>query len=148
MARSAELFGESDEKPLRPTDVAEPIGVFVLNNFADELRAALAEPLERVVDVVHGEHDAQVAQRVHRGVPVIRDDGRPVKAGELEPAVAVRRAHHGNLDVLIAQSSDTSGPFSFDRGLPLDRKSTRLNSSHGYISYAVFCLKKKKKELT
>src|SRR2546429_4083944 len=28
---------------------------------------------------------------------------------------------------------------------PPDRKSTRLNSSHGYISYAVFCLKKKKK---
>src|SRR2546422_4716573 len=26
----------------------------------------------------------------------------------------------------------------------IDRKSTRLNSSHGYISYAVFCLKKKK----
>src|SRR5687768_17887707 len=32
-------------------------------------------------------------------------------------------------------------------GLQLpDRKSTRLNSSHGYISYAVFCLKKKKKK--
>src|SRR2546422_7298081 len=31
-------------------------------------------------------------------------------------------------------------------GLP-DRKSTRLNSSHGYISYAVFCLKKKQKEI-
>src|SRR2546422_2821909 len=29
-----------------------------------------------------------------------------------------------------------------------DRKSTRLNSSHGYISYAVFCLKKKKKKTT
>src|SRR2546422_4421020 len=29
---------------------------------------------------------------------------------------------------------------------PRDRKSTRLNSSHGYISYAVFCLKKKKKK--
>src|SRR2546422_2935242 len=27
-----------------------------------------------------------------------------------------------------------------------DRKSTRLNSSHGYISYAVFCLKKKKNQ--
>src|SRR2546422_8240925 len=27
-----------------------------------------------------------------------------------------------------------------------DRKSTRLNSSHGYISYAVFCLKKKKQK--
>src|SRR2546422_7677410 len=31
-------------------------------------------------------------------------------------------------------------------GTSLDRKSTRLNSSHGYISYAVFCLKKKKKK--
>src|SRR2546422_8168538 len=31
-------------------------------------------------------------------------------------------------------------------GLVSDRKSTRLNSSHGYISYAVFCLKKKKQE--
>src|SRR3989440_1990438 len=30
----------------------------------------------------------------------------------------------------------------------LDRKSTRLNSSHDQISYAVFCLKKKKKETT
>src|SRR2546422_7870219 len=30
------------------------------------------------------------------------------------------------------------------RTLLQDRKSTRLNSSHGYISYAVFCLKKKK----
>src|SRR2546429_5267069 len=29
-----------------------------------------------------------------------------------------------------------------------DRKSTRLNSSHGYISYAVFCLKKKKDKQT
>src|SRR2546429_5545681 len=35
-------------------------------------------------------------------------------------------------DALVAQ-----GPVA-------DRKSTRLNSSHGYISYAVFCLKKKK----
>src|SRR2546422_2563421 len=32
-------------------------------------------------------------------------------------------------------------------GGPGDRKSTRLNSSHGYISYAVFCLKKKKRNL-
>src|SRR5438034_1911816 len=33
------------------------------------------------------------------------------------------------------------------RGSPLDRKSTRLNSSHTVISYAVFCLKKKKNSL-
>jgi hypothetical protein len=42
------------------------------------------------------------------------------KTGELEPAVAVRCAHHGNLDTLIAQSGDTSGPFSFDRGPPFE----------------------------
>src|SRR3712207_8733121 len=34
--------------------------------------------------------------------------------------------------------------FSCSGGLDLDRKSTRLNSSHANISYAVFCLKKKK----
>src|SRR2546429_6098705 len=32
--------------------------------------------------------------------------------------------------------------ITFDTRLEQDRKSTRLNSSHGYISYAVFCLKK------
>src|SRR5690606_28036856 len=38
---------------------------------------------------------------------------------------------------------------SIDRkNFPLDRKSTRLNSSHVKISYAVFCLKKKKKRKT
>src|SRR2546429_3741991 len=37
--------------------------------------------------------------------------------------------------------SGMAGGESTTRGL--DRKSTRLNSSHGYISYAVFCLKKK-----
>src|SRR5437588_5487463 len=36
------------------------------------------------------------------------------------------------------------GPAARDRA-PVDRKSTRLNSSHTVISYAVFCLKKKKK---
>src|SRR3989304_9011396 len=37
------------------------------------------------------------------------------------------------------------GARAIDIGEDLgDRKSTRLNSSHGYISYAVFCLKKKK----
>src|SRR5687768_18507464 len=37
----------------------------------------------------------------------------------------------------------TSG-LEYMRETVVDRKSTRLNSSHGYISYAVFCLKKKK----
>lgn len=61
--RSAEFLGESDEKSFRPADVAKPIRVFILDHFAYELRPALAEPLERVVDLVHSEHDALVAER-------------------------------------------------------------------------------------
>src|SRR5689334_23799277 len=38
------------------------------------------------------------------------------------------------------------GAGAADRADQLDRKSTRLNSSHSSISYAVFCLKKKKKK--
>ena len=60
-SRSVEFLGESDEKPFRPADVAEPIRVFILDYFAYELGAALAEPFKRLIDVVHGEHDAEVA---------------------------------------------------------------------------------------
>src|SRR5688572_33502897 len=38
------------------------------------------------------------------------------------------------------------GPDELSRAVSSDRKSTRLNSSHSQISYAVFCLKKKKKK--
>src|SRR2546429_3499696 len=46
-----------------------------------------------------------------------------------------------------ATASDLEG-FGRFVVLDLDRKSTRLNSSHGYISYAVFCLKKKNRHRT
>src|SRR5690242_20872648 len=48
-----------------------------------------------------------------------------------------------NLDLLVLLSFSVSLWF-FNRG-HIDRKSTRLNSSHMSISYAVFCLKKKKR---
>src|SRR3989449_8479705 len=61
---------------------------------------------------------------------------------------------HNNLGVLYYQKGLVEEAIAeFTRALELDskmqiaqrdRKSTRLNSSHGYISYAVFCLKKKK----
>src|SRR5690554_7280407 len=53
-------------------------------------------------------------------------------------------------DVLrIAQDRGIEKQTLRDAGLPVtDRKSTRLNSSHVRISYAVFCLKKKKKILS
>src|SRR2546429_6394740 len=53
------------------------------------------------------------------------------------------------MDLTVARYGDGDNGGFFDRpsdAAPIDRKSTRLNSSHGYISYAGFCLKKKKKE--
>jgi hypothetical protein len=56
-----EFLGESDKKPFRPAEVAEPIRVLIPDYFAYKLCAALAKPAKRLVDVVHGEHDAEVA---------------------------------------------------------------------------------------
>src|SRR2546422_7059492 len=44
----------------------------------------------------------------------------------------------------ISGGTSSSDPYVVVARVWGDRKSTRLNSSHGYISYAVFCLKKKK----
>src|SRR5699024_2138467 len=54
---------------------------------------------------------------------------------------------HGKIDILVNNAGVTSEKMlnSIDYKDWEDRKSTRLNSSHVSISYAVFCLKKKKK---
>src|SRR2546427_3621618 len=46
----------------------------------------------------------------------------------------------------LGKRPDGGGSSTTSRVAPRDRKSTRLNSSHSQISYAVFCLKKKKKK--
>src|SRR5258708_21471937 len=75
-------------------------------------------------------------------VPAVADFRRPLpidgrRRGRRLPAL---RRHHRRCG---------GGGLRQDReafGASLDRKSTRLNSSHQIISYAVFCLKKKKKK--
>src|SRR5690606_40822044 len=52
--------------------------------------------------------------------------------------------HFGNKDNLLSHLIKSG----YRRVLQQDRKSTRLNSSHVKISYAVFCLKKKKTKIT
>ena len=130
-----ELLGQPDENALGATDVAEPIHVFVLDYFVDELRAVSAEPGERIVEVVHGEHDTQVAQSVHRGVPVIGDHRRREKSREFDPAVAVRRTHHGDLDALVAQSSDApwrQAVIVADRRAPTNFWSATGSTAYGW----------------
>jgi len=52
-----------------------------MDDFADELRAAIAKLFNRPVAVVDAEHDAEIAQDVDRGAAGICDDRRPEKAG-------------------------------------------------------------------
>src|SRR2546422_5897886 len=73
-----------------------------------------------------------------------------VERGEVHSLPRPPENHEGTDDLVrmavqgVQKRNAVSGGAGHDV-LALDRKSTRLNSSHGYISYAVFCLKKKKK---
>src|SRR2546422_4633518 len=66
-----------------------------------------------------------------------------------KPVHQTVKAKGGSEKILIADDEpemlNLLNSILADLGYSVDRKSTRLNSSHGYISYAVFCLKKKKK---
>src|SRR3712207_8870227 len=57
--------------------------------------------------------------------------------------------YHAKIDQLNEQGASITGRVTVEDELvaEIDRKSTRLNSSHANISYAVFCLKKKKKSM-
>src|SRR5438105_13541388 len=54
----------------------------------------------------------------------------------------------GTLAQSLLRTWEIEAPVHLFLGLLEDRKSTRLNSSHEWISYAVFCLKKKKRKHT
>src|SRR2546422_8520272 len=73
---------------------------------------------------------------LHDALPISRPAGRRRKSAG-SPAASAHPQGLGRKDAQrdVSVAGDPAG----------DRKSTRLNSSHGYISYAVFCLKKKKK---
>src|SRR3712207_7205297 len=76
---------------------------------------------------------------LHDALPISRDGVRP----HWEVA-----AERGLIDLPRAAKISGSGfaVFRGDGARLVDRKSTRLNSSHANISYAVFCLKKKKQD--
>src|SRR2546429_9802868 len=69
-------------------------------------------------------------------------DALPICRRKKEPSLYLRWRPRGRILYLV-QPICNSAASGGDRGSETvqDRKSTRLNSSHGYISYAVFCLK-------
>ena len=103
-------------------DLFRPIHVLILNNFSDELRAAATESGDSIVNVLHGEHDAEVAESVYWGAAMVCHHRRCEEAGQLEPAMAVRGTHHGNLDAHAGQTGDAICPVSFNRGASLEFK--------------------------
>src|SRR3712207_8752797 len=84
---------------------------------------------------------------LHDALPILLLVGEPLhgddRAEDLllhQLVVLPQPGHDGRLDVEAA----VADPAAAGGDLGVDRKSTRLNSSHANISYAVFCLKKKK----
>src|SRR5690606_41107356 len=105
-------------------------------------------PAERVEFSAHGRTEllAQGGQR--RGRPGARSRQQPIdRAREHDPSPVSSSTHRsgGRYDSSCAGSGRGARSRSIrsSKASP-DRKSTRLNSSHVKISYAVFCLKKKK----
>src|SRR2546422_7207996 len=98
----------------------------------------LAHELLRRADVLnHVWHSAGFAQRAR----VVEQLDAHLRVGRMRVEVL----HAVDRELLAGRRCHDKirliCPISTER---IDRKSTRLNSSHGYISYAVFCLKKKK----
>src|SRR2546430_10434871 len=76
----------------------------------------------------------------------VADDLRGLRRTVSDLPPEVHAKEEGGSDAILQAPTDRAAriarPAAYDR----DRKSTRLNSSHSQISYAVFCLKKKKKQ--
>src|SRR6266487_4966973 len=84
----------------------------------------------------------QVARRAG-GTDAVHDGERPAERGERRQANVSGSVHEHHVGCELRRAERLpQGPGAREAR---DRKSTRLNSSHPSISYAVFCLKKKKK---
>src|SRR3712207_7537975 len=105
---------------------------------------------EIVEDKLEGSGEMAVAQELRQqGLLVI--DVKEQKVAQKDILAPFKRIKLGDLVIFSRQLATM-----INAGLPIvralyvlseDRKSTRLNSSHANISYAVFCLKKKKKNI-
>src|SRR6266436_8823667 len=108
---------------------------------------ASAEP---IVYSIHGDADGELDGRAFSGaqfrLELRSDTVHTVTA--IENGVTVYRNDQGHAILFLTRGAQTTvahiAPNQIFVRYDPDRKSTRLNSSHGYISYAVFCLKKKK----
>src|SRR5690606_27713911 len=97
---------------------------------------------QRLREGVRPLYEMTVAEAREADLASIKADrGEQVPVGEVRELTVA--GAEGQLDARLYRPDGASGPLPV-----VDRKSTRLNSSHVKISYAVFCLKKKKQKRT
>src|SRR2546429_2762216 len=111
------------------------------------LRCKRGQP-EQIIGSVLDHVDAQIVSCINAKV-------RPLRIAKLKPSQLRQPVQGRVFHPLDLRNIDQPPDGLFLKNLSVrrkhfpqlerDRKSTRLNSSHGYISYAVFCLKKKNK---
>src|SRR2546422_5682742 len=89
------------------------------------------ETLARAWEILQDAYQAQMEGDYERAVELYESSIAMHPTAEAHTFLGWTYHYQGKLDRAIAECKRA------------DRKSTRLNSSHGYISYAVFCLKKK-----
>src|SRR5207247_5212084 len=100
----------------------------------------LLERLEQAREVFLADADARVRHPHAHGLRLgLHADEHPALRRELD------RVRQEVQEDLLHLRPVRDEPRQLERHVLLDRKSTRLNSSHEWISYAVFCLKKKTK---
>src|SRR5256886_8772735 len=104
-----------------------------------------------LITMARGEADLAAAAKdfAAAGVPVISLAGDVSQARDRHRLLEAAK-QSGRIDLLVNNASDLGDsplPFLEKASRESDRKSTRLNSSHSQISYAVFCLKKKSSQL-
>src|SRR2546422_2470174 len=101
---------------------------------------AIASNMNAITAAAAGGNASSQDNSVNRIADLNPGDIQDIQILKGASAAAIYGSQAANGVIVITTRRGRPGAARFR-----DRKSTRLNSSHGYISYAVFCLKKKKK---
>src|SRR5205809_3730117 len=149
--------GRKNPLKLLPVGVASPVATTLTATKTDNLaQTAMVNPGDTIMYTVTITNTGATNADLVNFTDTIDANTTLVPASVVASPIAVNDTYNtiGNVNISVPAPGVLTNDLDPNGGsavvvapLPTtDRKSTRLNSSHGYISYAVFCLKKKKKK--